>query len=242
MVTLFEKSSPDVVFHLASLVLGEHRSEDLDSLVESNLAFGLRVAEAMLQTGVRRLVNTGSYWQHFGDRKNDPVNLYAATKTAFEELLRYYVNAKNFCVINLELFDVYGPDDQRPKLIPHLVRALGTEDVLKLSPGEQILDLVYISDVISAYKRAAELLLSRQSDNGFMRNFAVSGAERQTLKDVVARLRRVSGLNLNIEWGARPYRNREVMKPWSNGEPLPGWVPSIDLTTGFLKMIGSRNG
>ena len=43
----------------------------------------------------------------------------------------------------------------------------------------------------------------------------------------------LSGTSLAIEWGARPYRDREVMVPWTKGKTVPGWAPHIPLERGL---------
>ncbi|WP_187306894.1 hypothetical protein [Candidatus Williamhamiltonella defendens] len=44
-----------------------------------------------------------------------------------------------------------------------------------------------------------------------------------------------NNIKLNINWGAKDYRKREVMKPFSHMPPVPGYQTKFDLRTG-LKM------
>src|SRR4051812_1833664 len=87
IVARLKACKPDVVFHLASLFVSDHRVQDVQNLVESNLLFGTQLLEAMAQAGVKRIINTGTSWQC-----PHPFNLYAATKQAFESILGYYVS------------------------------------------------------------------------------------------------------------------------------------------------------
>lgn len=75
-------SKPDVVFHLASVFISQHQPIDIDNLILSNILFGTHLVEAIVQNGVRKLINTGTSWQHYNNSEYDPVNLYAATKQA----------------------------------------------------------------------------------------------------------------------------------------------------------------
>ena len=81
-------ANPEIVFHLASLVLAQHQEKDIVPLIQSNVQFGAQLVEAMLQNGVYQLVNTGTFWQHYENQDYNPVCLYAATKQAFETLLQ----------------------------------------------------------------------------------------------------------------------------------------------------------
>ena len=86
---------PDIVFHLASLFISEHQANDLSPLVDSNILLGAQLLESMAEHGVNKLVNAGTSWQHFNSDLYRPVNLYAATKQAFEAILQYFVDAKD---------------------------------------------------------------------------------------------------------------------------------------------------
>jgi nucleoside-diphosphate-sugar epimerase len=225
---------PDTVFHLASLFLAQHAPEQVEPLLSSNVLFGTQLLEAMRASGVRRLVNTGTSWQNFVGDAYLPVNLYAATKQAFEDILLYYVETGSVRAVTLKLFDSYGPGDTRRKLLRLLLDCLRTGEPLGMSGGEQVLDLVHVDDICCAFLRAAELVAdSEQPANAV---YAVSGGERRTLRGVVETLERVVGRALPITWGTRPYRDREVMVPWS-GLSVPGWQPTLSLESGLRALI-----
>jgi nucleoside-diphosphate-sugar epimerase len=231
------ESQPDVVFHLASLFLSEHQPEDIQRLIESNLLFGTQLIEAMSLQGVNCLVNTGTSWQHYENSEYSPVNLYAATKQAFEALLQYYVEARNLQVISLKLFDTYGPNDLRHKLFHLLRKAAISTDPLDMSAGEQLIDLVHIEDVIAAYVGAAQRLRDQKVSGH--EQYAVSSGEPLPLRDLVNIYSKVTGQAIAVNWGARPYRVREVMVPWDKGQSLPAWTPKINLVDGISRIEGT---
>lgn len=227
--------APDVVFHLASLFLSEHQPEDVPRLLESNLLFGTLLVEAMCLENVHSLVNTGTGWQHYQGRDYSPVNLYAATKQAFEALLQYYVEARNLRVVTLKLFDTYGPDDPRPKLFRLLEKVAVSGIPLEMSPGEQYLDLVHVDDVARAYVLAAVHLAALPG--AAQERFGVSSGRPIQLRALVDLIGEVTSRPLPIVWGAREYRQREVMQP----VPLPcvpGWLPQRDLRRGIGEIFG----
>ncbi len=227
-------AAPDVVFHLASMFVAEHAAADVAPLVESNVLAGARVAEAMLRTDRRLIVNTGTSWQRDLQGGYDPVCLYAATKQAFEDVLTYYVSAEGFAAITLRLYDTYGPDDRRPKLVSALAGALRSGTPLSLSPGEQLLDLVHVDDVTAAFATAGRRLLDG-GGSGHER-FDVSTGEARTLRAVVAAYGAAAGRPVPVRWGERPYRPREVMTPPA-GSPLPGWRAEVSLEDGFRRLV-----
>lgn len=233
MTDIFAKIRPDVVVHLASLYLAQHDYKDIPALINSNVAFGTKLLDAMRLTGVKNFINTGTAWQHYQNEDYNPVNLYAATKQAFEAIIRYYQEAYNFRVINLQLFDTYGRGDTRKKIVALLDELRKTNKSLAMSQGEQFIDLVHIDDVVNAFIMAADYLLQDSSKCGI---YAVSSQKPVRLKELVAEYERIMDCKLHIEWGGRPYRPREVMLPWSDYMLLPGWRAEISFVDGIKKM------
>ena len=179
----------------------------------------------MTLEGANYLVNTGTSWQHFENQSYSPVNLYAATKQAFEVLLEYYVEARELRVITLKLFDTYGPNDPRPKLLNLLKGLVNHDQRLAMTAGEQKIDMVHVEDVVRAFTIASDRLM--QGKVLGMESYAVSSGRHLHLRELVNMVETKLVYKLPIDWGAKPYRKREVMTPW-RGKQLPGWFPERD--------------
>ncbi|WP_415843088.1 NAD-dependent epimerase/dehydratase family protein, partial [Yersinia entomophaga] len=223
LCSLVKNINPDVVIHIASLTSASHNYELIDDLLRSNIEFPTKLLEAMELSGVRRFINTGTTWQNYGSAEYEPVNLYAATKQAFEDIIKYYVCAKKFCSISLRLFDSYGPNDPRMKLIPLLDRLAETNESLDMSEGIQEIELVHIHDICRAYEAAIGQIKNEQQ--GSSKIYCVSAKRKMSLRSLVELYEKVNNVALNINWGARPLREREVMKICTNLTTIPGWYP-----------------
>jgi len=235
MLDCVARAKPDVVFHLASKTQAEHKPEDVEPLIQSNILFGNQLLEAMKVNAVDKLVNTGTFWQHYNNKDYNPVCLYAATKQAFEALLEYYIQACGINAITLKLFDTYGPNDPRPKLFHLLNKAATTGEPLDMSAGEQLIDLVYIDDVVEAYLIAAQRLIEGKVTQH--ETYAVSSGHPLPLKELVQLYAQVTKQTVNVNWGARPYRYREVMMPWNLGKFLSGWNATVELQKGLAASV-----
>ena len=227
-------SKPDVVFHLASLFLAAHKSSDIAPLIQSNILFPTLLLEAMDRTGHKVLVNTGTSWQHYQNHDYSPVNLYASTKEAFDKVVQYYVEAKAFKVITLKLFDTYGPGDKRKKLF-HLLRgAARNSTTINMSPGMQLLNIVYSEDVAEAFRLSGEMALTNKASSSH--HYGVSANEVLPLQELVRTYAEITKKNIHVNWGALPYREREVMEPWTSYQKVPGWEPKVSLAEGIVLM------
>jgi nucleoside-diphosphate-sugar epimerase len=238
MIELVGDAKPSVVFHLASLFISQHESKDVEKLILNNVLFGNQLLEAMKVNNIRRIVNTGTSWQHYENKVYSPVNLYAATKQAFEVLMQYYIEANGLQAITLKLFDTYGYKDPRPKLINLLKKVAEKNQTLVMSPGEQEIDLVHVDDVVRAFEKAATRLLG--CDVKGYESYAVGTGKPIKLHELVGVIEQKLGRKLPIVWGGRPYRAREVMEPW-NGAFLPGWEAKINVAQFIPSMFVKLN-
>lgn len=210
MIELVEKAKPDIIFHFAAYFIAEHKSQDIDKLIESNILFGIQILEAAAKNHVQYFVNTGTYWQNFNGESYNPVNLYAASKQAFESMAKYYLETSNLRMLTVKLIDTYGHLDPRPKVMSLFKRISKSGEELEMSLGEQQLGLVYIDDVVKGFIRALHYIQNMQP--GEKQTCVIAPHKFNTLKEVAEIFQIVSGKPLNIIWGARKYRPREIMK------------------------------
>ncbi len=227
-------SRPDVVFHLAAVVIAAPAASDVDELVRANVVLVAQLTEAMREVGACCLVNTGSYWQFAADGSVHPRTLYAATKAAAEEIVSFNSD-RGLRAATLVLYDVYGPNDPRLKLLNRLAMFDPAGESLDLTSGEQVMDYVYVDDVVNAYTLTAKLLLNRP-ERGHER-FVVRGFRPLSLRSVVTMLESVRGVQLPLRWGAKAHQDYDIMEPWLGGRPVPGWEPSMTLEEGLRRMV-----
>jgi nucleoside-diphosphate-sugar epimerase len=192
----------------------------------------------MSKSSCTTLINTGSFAETGESADYSPQNMYAASKYCFQNILEYYVQINKISAITLRLMDVYGPNDPRNKIWPQLIDCIKNPKNLAMTLGEQIVNTVHVADVCSAFIGAWELI---QTQTKYQHKiYYVAATKAQSLRNTVAVLERVSGTKLPIVWGGKPYREREIMRPYV-GEVLPNWQPKIDLETGFLSMVQTEN-
>jgi nucleoside-diphosphate-sugar epimerase len=229
----------DGVIHLATRFQAGHAAADIPAMVAANVTFAALALDAAAQAGVRWFLNTGTYWQHYRGAAYDPVNLYAATKQAFEDIGRFYAanGAIDFCTLCLN--DTYGRGDSRPKLFNLLRNALVSGETLEMSGGEQTMNILHVDDVCAAFLLLAGRLDADRDGALNNRRFALSSDEPCTIRELAGMFEAIGGRDLRLLWGKRPYRVREVMLPACPAEPLPGWSPRIPLRQGIADFLGA---
>lgn len=219
---------PTHVVHAATRFQVNHDGQDIRPMIRANVELGTELLEIGAETNAQFLTFS-SFWQQYEGRGHQPMNLYAATKQAFDEIADYFRN-EGLDLARLTLFDVYGPGDTRSKLVPLLIHAALSGEPLDASSGMQLIDLTYIDDVVDAVMQVLFEMPPKEPADFVVR----SGARK--IRDVVDTLGQVTGSEVPVCWGARPDRPREMREDWDVGVLLPDWSPKVTLPAGLERV------
>jgi nucleoside-diphosphate-sugar epimerase len=132
---------------------------------------------------------------------------------------------------------MYGPGDDASKFTTHVIRScLGNAPELRLTPGEQKRDFIYIDDVVAAY------LLLLQQHLELPRAFTQLGlgsGQAVRIRDFVEQVHRLSQSRTELKFGALPYRQGEIMESAADIAALQrlGWHARYTLEQGLSQAI-----
>lgn len=204
------------VIHLAAYYVAEHKAEDLKNLILSNILLGTSILEAIVNTEVKWFINIGTIWQNYNVRpysdEYNPVNLYAATKQAFLTIAKYYEETTDIKFVTLKLCDTYGEGDTRRKIINLFWENAKSGNLLEMSEGEQLIDIVHVQTVIKGINKLIEKISSEP--DSLKSEYVITSGRQISLRELALDFENKNKVKLNIKWGARNYRKREVMKPY----------------------------
>lgn len=231
----FREFEPEVVIHAATNYSHETDFNGVRDMLETNITFGALTLKAMEKVGLKKIVNISSNAEFSFDGKNSPNSLYSTSKRAFRDLVEYHQRCLSYQVFNLVLYDNYGPYDTRGKVLSLLKKASVSPLPIKMSAGEQLLNLVYVQDTVNGIMLATKKLLAVNQQENFNDFACLRSITFHSLQEVALEYEQVLGRKLNIVWGALPYRKNEIMKPWP-GPILPMWKPQVNLSEGLILM------
>lgn len=168
LAELFRDIQPDVVFHLAAQIDVRKSVEDPIEDAELNILGVIRVAEAALKSGVRKIIHTSSGGaiygvpEHFPVTEDFPVNPYspyAASKFAGETYLNTFSNLYGIECSHIAPSNVYGPRQDphgEAGVVAIFSQALLNEEPTKIfGEGSNTRDYVYVKDVARAFYMAS---------------------------------------------------------------------------------------
>ena len=142
-------------------------------------------------------------------------------KNVYEDLLFFYSYTYQLKVINLELFDTYGPDDSRDKIVNSAIKSFVNNINFKMTYGDQEICLLHINDVVSAINCSISLLSKIE---GYKKYTLLNDSSTYKLKDLILQIKNILESKSKIELGFYPYRKNEIFRLTSKHFKLTGWA------------------
>ncbi len=120
---------------------------------EENNALSKCLCNLEVKTNVKKVIFSGSYYQDIYPKKK---NSYIESKNISEKLFQDLSNKINIQSTSLHFGDIYGPFDNREKLIPFLLKNENKKVVHFTSNGMTPFSPLHIKDAINAIKSEIE--------------------------------------------------------------------------------------
>lgn len=234
--------NPEIAMHLATVTTERNDCEIIRPMLSANIEFGVLLLDTLRKCPAMRLfVNTGSFAEYrHGVSEIDDAYLYAATKTAFRCFCDYYSHISEYKYITVVPYTVYGGIPTVKRLMDYVVESFSAEQPVDMTKGEQILDFVHVNDVAGFFVHILE-----HPDLFYMLNngeeFHIGTGVGTSIRQMVAMFESVKGGRCNINFGGRPYRDRDIMyavAPVAKNMELVNWRARISLEEGIRMMIG----
>jgi nucleoside-diphosphate-sugar epimerase len=220
------------VVHLAT---NYGRVDPASTLAADNTLFPLRLLERAVAANLPLFVNTDTCFT----TEYKYLRPYTLSKKQFVQWGRILCDGSNTKFVNLVLQHPYGPGDRPAKFVPSMIReCLTAKEEIRLTPGEQQKDFVYVADVAEAYR----IVLKKVDDlpAGFS-EFEVGTGRAVSIRHFVETIHRLTGSSAKLKFGALDYRDGEIMFSQADISRLValGWTPKTSLEDGLIRAIES---
>lgn len=206
--------------------------------MKANLLFPVELIEKAINSGVKVFINTDTFFNK-GKVNYKYLQEYTLTKRCFVEWLKSIANKVDMRIFNLKLEHIYGEKDSIDKFVPWLIiQMLKEVHEIKLSPGNQKRDFIYVKDVVDAYY---QLLLKAETFNYNFYEYSIGTGKSITIKQFVCLVKKLTGNTKTIlNFGALPYRENEIMFSKADITSIKkdiGWEPKYSLEEGLKRTI-----
>jgi len=199
----------------------------------------LRLLQALAQQGCRRAVFVGSCFEYDFDAgwlaESSPVrprSLYAASKLATLHIGEQLARRLGIEFAWARLFYLYGPFEDRRRLVPSVIDSLLRGERVDVTRGMQVRDFLHVADAGAAL---ASIALSPLS--GVVN---VGSGQPITVKQVVAAIESLLGRQGLVRFGARPENPTDPPFVCADARKLvtgTSWSPRFDMESGLRQTI-----
>lgn len=224
--SIFKDNSIDIILHTAT-VYGR-KNESIKELISTNYLLPLELLQLGIQYNTKVFINSDTVL-------DSKVNPYALSKSNTRDWLQMMYD--KIKVINVQLEHLYGPGSNPDNFIFCVImKLLNNEHELELTKGEQKRDFLYIDDAVSAFSTIISSI-DLLKDN--YTNIQVSSGEVISIKELVLLLKKLTGSNSTLNFGAVSYRRNELMVPETNNHFIKslGWYNSVNIKEGISRTI-----
>ena len=231
---VFKNNKINGIIHLATNYVKEHRANDINGLIDSNVTFPTKLVELSVKYGVEYFINTGTFFEYsfninpVSERSDiKPYNLYAATKLAFNNILDYYANNSSLNIVTLKLAAPFGYNDNQ-KLVPYLIKSVLNDEEVILEKGEQEWDFIYVKDVVSAYIKTIDLCVN--SKRTIFEEVLVGTSEKTSIKKIVNIINKLYGKDMiSLK---KDYQLNQIFTAYldnSKAQNMLQWIPQYSI-------------
>jgi nucleoside-diphosphate-sugar epimerase len=221
----------DNIVNLASKYLRSHNFSEMIDLINSNILFTTAVLEAYPKNKLKRYINITSVMMHRNSKNYLPLNLYAATKKSFLDILKFYeVSYKNIKFYNLFLHDIYGENDKRDKIIHTIVKNHKLNKSIKITSNKLGLNLLNVKDVNQAIK----ILLKSKIKSG---NYIIKSRKFTNIVKLVKEINK----KINNKIKFKVLNNKIEKKIEKKIDLLPNWKQNFTIEKDLIKYLNENN-
>ena len=249
-----ERSSPEVVLHLAAQPLVRRSLHDPATTYEVNVLGTVNVLEAARRAGVRAVVvvtsdkcyeNAGGAPRRFAE--GDPLggaDPYSSSKACAELVAAAYRSSfsgreRGPAIATARAGNVLGGGDWgEDRLLADAVRAVYQGEPLRVRNPAAVRPWQHVLSPLSGYLRLAEEL-ARGTGAERAWNFGPRAQDEQPVGDVVQRLSELweGELSWELDGAAHPPEAARLALDSSDAEQLLRWRPACDLDTALGLLV-----
>lgn len=148
---------PDIVIHLSAYG-NSSRHLDPIKMIEVNILQTVNLILALEEIDYQCLINTGSSSEY--GYKNKPMketdnlipnSFYSATKASATAFCKMHALSKKKPIVTIRPFSVYGPYEEKNRLIPTVINNIIDNKSIKLSDKMARHDFIFIDDLVDGY-------------------------------------------------------------------------------------------
>jgi UDP-glucose 4-epimerase len=195
---------PDVIIHLAAIHFIPECEQSPDEAIATNVQGTVNLLAACPQSCSFVYTSTAAVYApkdtpHDEKDPIGPVDVYGFTKWHGEDFVRYFSKQRDLRSVIVRLFNVIGPGETNPHVLPEIIRQLKAgRRVLRLGNTHPKRDYIDVRDVTEGFIAAA---LKRPSNPAHSDPMVVNlgSGKSFSVAEVIDHLSQIIGADIGVE-------------------------------------------
>ena len=157
-----KKKKINTVINCATYYSTKNDIKTIQNLIETNIIFCSVILE-ILKKKIKKFINFGSMMEYSYRNHFSPKNFYAVTKFSFQKVEEFYkkYNPK-VKFYDLKLYETYGDNDRREKIIPTIIKKYSQNKKMKIVSRNLTMNFVHIESLMLAI----EMIINNKVQGG----------------------------------------------------------------------------
>lgn len=240
-----QEFKPELIFHLAALhyipYCNDHPAETIRVNVEGTVNVMRAAQKCEGLKGVFFASSAAVYdTSSVSHKETDlpaPSDIYGLSKVLGETVVRHYAAENGLSYVLGRFFNVYGPDETNPHVIPAVLRQVMEGGKIRMGRTDTFRDFIYVADLVQALMKIGDLL---SSDKQVAEVYNLASGQECSIARAVEIMGQTAGVNLDIiteERHVRPADRQHLRADIAKARRELGWAPVVSLAQGLEEIV-----
>jgi len=222
-----KKIKIDIVIHCATHNVKNHKIEDVNKFVNSNILFGNIILENLQIMKVKKFINFSTVWEDYNSIENNSLNLYSVYKKSFSNILKFYKKYyHNIRFYNLMISETFGKNDKRKKIINVLKENYKRNLVTSIVSNKLYLNLLNVEDITNAVK----LIIQKKIVSG---TYSLKNNNYLSILKLIKTFNKQNKSKIKIKW----LSNKKLLEKIYPYKSIKSWKPKKSNITDVINTI-----
>jgi UDP-glucose 4-epimerase len=234
--TTFAEAKPEVVVHLAAIHYIPECQANPGLAVETNVVGTVNLLNVCPQDTRFVFASSAAVYENSDRALHEvasplgPNDIYGATKLQGEHYLEYFSKWRRFPAVAVRLFNVVGPGETNPHVLPEIVAQLRTgRRTLSLGNVTPKRDFIHVNDAAAGF---AAIATEGSVEPGTVKVVNLGRGQSFSVRQVIDLLADVIGEEITVAVDPQRFRRADnplLLADISRIASEFGWAPKLDL-------------
>ena len=221
-----KKKKINTVINCATYYSTKNDIKTIQNLIEANIIFCTIILE-ILKKKIKKFINFGSMMEYSCGNHFSPKNFYAVTKFSFQKIGEFYKKCNpKIKFYNLKLYETYGDNDRREKIIPTIIKKYSQNENIKIVSRNLTMNFVHIESLMLAI----EVIINNKVQEG---EYCIKNKKFTKIKKIIDLLNKKLKKKIKVKY----LSSKKIPVFNTKLKIFPNWIDKENLKEFLLEKL-----